>query len=229
MPRCSIRATARKKRSAPIDRHPRSQQQSTARFSRRPPERRVFHAPKLFHRPGVFERRQASLRLDRLHHRPHRPEAKEHRQRHRGLQIRGRTNHSRALHQDTAPAHSRRQRGSVRPAQNSRRNRNPIPRRPSRLARGKQRNGATGVLARHGERSTAGGQQSFRQCGASRRHLRADSEVVRPKPQKSLCIPAAYPYTVIANKAGTKAWVSLWNASASCRIESGDWQGRARG
>jgi DNA-binding beta-propeller fold protein YncE len=27
-------------------------------------------------------------------------------------------------------------------------------------------------------------------------------------------VPAAYPYTVIANKAGTKAWVSLWNASA---------------
>lgn len=26
-------------------------------------------------------------------------------------------------------------------------------------------------------------------------------------------IPSAYPYTVITNKAGTKAWVSLWNAS----------------
>jgi hypothetical protein len=26
-------------------------------------------------------------------------------------------------------------------------------------------------------------------------------------------IPAAYPYTVIANRSGTKAWVSLWNAS----------------
>jgi len=26
-------------------------------------------------------------------------------------------------------------------------------------------------------------------------------------------IPSAYPYAVIANKAGTKAWVSLWNAS----------------
>ncbi|MGB9433686.1 MAG: hypothetical protein WBQ89_15700 [Candidatus Acidiferrum sp.] len=36
-------------------------------------------------------------------------------------------------------------------------------------------------------------------------------------------IPAAYPYTVIANKAGTKAWVSLWNASAvaELNIESG--------
>ena len=36
-------------------------------------------------------------------------------------------------------------------------------------------------------------------------------------------IPAAYPYTVIANKAGTKAWVSLWNASAVAEldIESG--------
>jgi hypothetical protein len=30
----------------------------TARFSRRPPERRLLHAPKLFHRPRVFERRQ---------------------------------------------------------------------------------------------------------------------------------------------------------------------------
>ena len=27
-------------------------------------------------------------------------------------------------------------------------------------------------------------------------------------------IPAVYPYTVVANKAGTKAWVSLWNGSA---------------
>ena len=26
-------------------------------------------------------------------------------------------------------------------------------------------------------------------------------------------VPAAYPYTVMANKAGTKAWVSLWNGS----------------
>jgi DNA-binding beta-propeller fold protein YncE len=31
-------------------------------------------------------------------------------------------------------------------------------------------------------------------------------------------IPSAYPYTVIANKAGTKAWVSLWNASAVAEL-----------
>jgi DNA-binding beta-propeller fold protein YncE len=31
---------------------------------------------------------------------------------------------------------------------------------------------------------------------------------------RSRYVPAEYPYTVIANKAGTKAWVSLWNASA---------------
>ena len=31
---------------------------------------------------------------------------------------------------------------------------------------------------------------------------------------RSRFIPSAYPYTVIANKAGTKAWVSLWNSSA---------------
>jgi DNA-binding beta-propeller fold protein YncE len=30
---------------------------------------------------------------------------------------------------------------------------------------------------------------------------------------QSRYIPSAYPYTVIANKAGTKAWVSLWNSS----------------
>src|SRR5208282_2015506 len=35
---------------------------------------------------------------------------------------------------------------------------------------------------------------------------------------RSRYIPAAYPYTVIANKAGTKAWVSLWNASAIVRL-----------
>ena len=31
---------------------------------------------------------------------------------------------------------------------------------------------------------------------------------------RSKYIPAAYPYTVVVNKAGTRAWVSLWNASA---------------
>jgi len=36
-------------------------------------------------------------------------------------------------------------------------------------------------------------------------------------------VPAAYPYTVVANKAGNKAWVSLWNASdvAELNLESG--------
>jgi DNA-binding beta-propeller fold protein YncE len=32
-------------------------------------------------------------------------------------------------------------------------------------------------------------------------------------------IPAAYPYTVVANKAGTKAWVSLWNDSAVAELD----------
>ncbi len=32
-------------------------------------------------------------------------------------------------------------------------------------------------------------------------------------------IPAAYPYTVIANKKGTKAWVSLWNDSAVAELD----------
>jgi DNA-binding beta-propeller fold protein YncE len=31
-------------------------------------------------------------------------------------------------------------------------------------------------------------------------------------------IPTAYPYTVVANKAGTKAWVSLWNASTIAEL-----------
>jgi len=36
-------------------------------------------------------------------------------------------------------------------------------------------------------------------------------------------IPAEYPYTVVANKAGTKAWVSLWNTSsvAELNVETG--------
>jgi DNA-binding beta-propeller fold protein YncE len=36
-------------------------------------------------------------------------------------------------------------------------------------------------------------------------------------------IPAAYPYTVIANKVGTRAWVSLWNTSsvAELSLETG--------
>jgi DNA-binding beta-propeller fold protein YncE len=32
-------------------------------------------------------------------------------------------------------------------------------------------------------------------------------------------IPAAYPYTAIANKTGTKAWVSLWNGSALAELD----------
>ncbi len=32
-------------------------------------------------------------------------------------------------------------------------------------------------------------------------------------------VPSAYPYTVIANKAGTKAWVSLWNASTVAELD----------
>jgi hypothetical protein len=34
-------------------------------------------------------------------------------------------------------------------------------------------------------------------------------------------IPAAYPYTVIANRARTKAWVSLWNDSAVAELDLG--------
>ncbi len=41
---------------------------------------------------------------------------------------------------------------------------------------------------------------------------------------RSRCIPSAYPYTVIANKAGTRAWVSLWNEAsvAELNLESGN-------
>jgi DNA-binding beta-propeller fold protein YncE len=35
---------------------------------------------------------------------------------------------------------------------------------------------------------------------------------------RSRYIPRDYPYTVVANKAGTKAWVSLWNASAIAEL-----------
>src|SRR5208282_2696724 len=40
---------------------------------------------------------------------------------------------------------------------------------------------------------------------------------------RSRYIPSAYPYTVVANKAGTKAWVSLWNTSsvAELNLETG--------
>ena len=46
----------------------------------------------------------------------------------------------------------------------------------------------------------------------------------RKKFDASRYIPAEYPYTVIANKAGTKAWVSLWNSSAIVELdlETGD-------
>src|SRR5262249_22261242 len=32
-------------------------------------------------------------------------------------------------------------------------------------------------------------------------------------------IPAAYPYAVVANRAGTRAWVSLWNASVVAELD----------
>jgi len=32
-------------------------------------------------------------------------------------------------------------------------------------------------------------------------------------------VPAAYPYTVIANRAGTRAWVALWNGSAIAELD----------
>lgn len=32
-------------------------------------------------------------------------------------------------------------------------------------------------------------------------------------------VPSTYPYTVLANKAGTRAWVSLWNASAVAELD----------
>jgi DNA-binding beta-propeller fold protein YncE len=35
---------------------------------------------------------------------------------------------------------------------------------------------------------------------------------------RSRYIPSAYPYTVIANKAGTAAWVSLWNSTAVAEL-----------
>ncbi len=35
---------------------------------------------------------------------------------------------------------------------------------------------------------------------------------------RSRYIPAEYPYTVVANKAGTKAWASLWNGSAVAEL-----------
>src|SRR5271157_3570108 len=41
---------------------------------------------------------------------------------------------------------------------------------------------------------------------------------------RSRYVPSAYPYTVIANKAGNKAWVSLWNwsAVAELNLETGE-------
>jgi DNA-binding beta-propeller fold protein YncE len=32
-------------------------------------------------------------------------------------------------------------------------------------------------------------------------------------------VPSSYPFAVVANKAGTKAWVSLWNASAVAQVD----------
>lgn len=46
----------------------------------------------------------------------------------------------------------------------------------------------------------------------------------RPKFDRARFVPVEYPYTVVANKAGTKAWVSLWNSSsiAELNLETGE-------
>src|ERR1700688_1678357 len=36
---------------------------------------------------------------------------------------------------------------------------------------------------------------------------------------RSRYVPSAYPYNVVVNKAGTRAWVSLWNASAVAELD----------
>ena len=36
---------------------------------------------------------------------------------------------------------------------------------------------------------------------------------------RNIILPSAYPYTVVANNSGTKAWVSLWNASAVAELD----------
>ncbi len=36
---------------------------------------------------------------------------------------------------------------------------------------------------------------------------------------RSRFVPSAYPYTVVANKAGTKGWVSLWNAASIAELD----------
>ncbi|HVM93646.1 MAG TPA: bifunctional YncE family protein/alkaline phosphatase family protein [Terriglobales bacterium] len=36
---------------------------------------------------------------------------------------------------------------------------------------------------------------------------------------RNIALPSAYPYTVVADKAGRKAWVSLWNASAVVELD----------
>src|SRR5262249_5626331 len=36
---------------------------------------------------------------------------------------------------------------------------------------------------------------------------------------RSKYVPAAYPYTVVANKAGTKAWCSLWNGASVAELD----------
>ena len=38
---------------------------------------------------------------------------------------------------------------------------------------------------------------------------------------RSRYVPSAFPYTVVANKAGTKAWCSLWNTSAIAELDLG--------
>ena len=50
--------------------------------------------------------------------------------------------------------------------------------------------------------------------------LDVDSEKIQKSfdLSRSPYIPSAYPYTVVANKAGTKAWVSLWNDSAVAEL-----------
>ena len=162
-------------------------------------------APELFHRPRLFERWRTSLCLDGVDHRPQRARSR-----------RARATASRCTNSQT---------GQVTPERF-------IKIAPQNLAEGKE--------VAFGLRTTPAGTALPYPAGFAvlpgakgDRLLIANNlsdnvvllDVSSGEIEKSFdlsrsrYVPSAYPYTVIANKAGTKAWVSLWNASTVAELD----------
>jgi len=123
---------------------------------------------------------------------------------HRGVQIRSGTSYSRTLYQDCSAGPCRGEGSCVWAADDTRRTALPYPA------------GFAVLPGAKGDRLLIANNLSDNVVllDVSSGEIEKSFDLSR-----SRYVPSAYPYTVIANKAGTKAWVSLWNASTVAELD----------